>query len=100
MKATEMKLTAIMGNTKRDRIRNAHIRGQLRMEDIQNQIKGNRLRWFGHARRTDECRIPERLLELKMTGKRPRGRPQTWWLDQVKRDIERRGQSWRKVEET
>jgi hypothetical protein len=33
-----------MGMTKRDRIRNAHIREELRMENIQNEIKGNRLR--------------------------------------------------------
>jgi hypothetical protein len=45
------------------------------MEDIQNQIEGNRLRWFGHVKRMDEHRIPKRLLEMKMTGERPRGRP-------------------------
>jgi hypothetical protein len=73
IKAVEMKfLMAIIGKSKRDRIRTAHIREQLRMEDIQNQIEGNRLRWFGHAKRIDEHRIPKRLLEMKMTGKRPR----------------------------
>jgi hypothetical protein len=30
-------LRAIMGKTKRERIRNAHIREELRMEDTQNQ---------------------------------------------------------------
>jgi hypothetical protein len=39
-----------MGKIKRDRIRNAHIREELRMEDVQNQIEGNRLRWFGHVK--------------------------------------------------
>jgi hypothetical protein len=34
----------------------------------------------------DEHRIPK-----KMTEKRPRGRPRTRWLDQVKTDLERRG---------
>jgi hypothetical protein len=37
-------LRATMGKTRRDRIRNAHIREELRMdihkEDIQNQIEG------------------------------------------------------------
>jgi hypothetical protein len=42
----------------------------------------------------DEHRIPKTVLEMKMNGKRPKGRPQTWWLDQVKREIERRGWSW------
>jgi hypothetical protein len=47
-------LTAIMGKTKRNRIRNAHIREELRMQDIKNQIEENRLRWFRHFRRMDE----------------------------------------------
>jgi hypothetical protein len=42
-------LRVIMGKT--DRIRNAHIREQLRMEDAQNLIKKNRLKWFAHVRR-------------------------------------------------
>jgi hypothetical protein len=44
VQAIRMKfLRAIMGKTKRDRIRNVHIREEVRMEDIQNQIEGNRL---------------------------------------------------------
>jgi hypothetical protein len=70
------------------------------MEDIKNQIEGNRLRWLGHVKRMDEHRIPKRVLEMKMRGKRPKGRPQAWWLHQVKRDIERREQSWGNVEQT
>jgi hypothetical protein len=61
-----------MEKTKRDRIRNAHIREELRMGDIQNQIEGNRLRWFRHVRRREEYGMLRRLLEIKMTGKRPR----------------------------
>jgi hypothetical protein len=50
--ATEIKLlTATMGETKSNRIGNAHITEELRMEDIQNQTKGNGLRRFGHAKR-------------------------------------------------
>jgi hypothetical protein len=52
IQATEMKfLRAIMGKTMKDRIRNAHIREELRMEDIQKQIEGNRLRWLRHVKR-------------------------------------------------
>jgi hypothetical protein len=58
------------------------------MADIQNNIKGNRLRWFRPVKRMDEHRIPKRLLEMKMTGKGSRRRSQTQCLDQVKRDIE------------
>jgi hypothetical protein len=67
-------LTAIMGKTKKDRIRNAHIREELRMEDVQNQIEGNRLRWFRHVKRMDKHGTPNGLPEMKTAGKRPRGR--------------------------
>jgi hypothetical protein len=52
IQAIEMKfLRLIMGKTKRKRIRNANIREELRMEDIQNQIERNRLRWFRYVKR-------------------------------------------------
>jgi hypothetical protein len=35
---------------------------------------------------------------MKMSGRRPRGRPHTRWIDQVKKDVKRRG-DWRKVDE-
>jgi hypothetical protein len=46
-----------------------------------------------------EHRIARRVLEMKMSGKKPKGRPQTQRLDKVKKYVERRGQSWGKVEE-
>jgi hypothetical protein len=39
----------------------------------------------------DEHRVPKRLLEMMKSGRRPRGRPCTQWIDQVERDVERRG---------
>jgi hypothetical protein len=79
LQADEMKfLRRIVGKTRRqERIRNIYIRGELKMEEIQNQIEGSRLRWFGHVKRMDEHRIPNRLLRMKMSGRRPRGRPST-----------------------
>jgi hypothetical protein len=73
-------LRTIIGKTKRDRIRNAHIREELRIEDIQNQIKGNRVRWFGRVKRMNEYRLPK-IAESEGDWKRSSGRPQTWWLD-------------------
>jgi hypothetical protein len=85
MQAVEIKfLNTIMGKTKRNRIRNAHFRKELRLEDIQNQIKKNRLRWFGRVKRMDEHRIYRSVLDMKMSGKRPRSRLQRLWLDKVK----------------
>jgi hypothetical protein len=63
-----------MGKTKRDNIRNAHITEEIRMVDTPNQIERNRLRWFGHVKRMDEHRIPKRVVGMKVSGRRPKGR--------------------------
>jgi hypothetical protein len=47
--------------------------------------------------RMDEHRIAKRLLEMKMSGRRIRARRNMPWIDQVKRDVERRGGDWRTV---
>jgi hypothetical protein len=53
--ATVMKLLmAIMGKTNSNRIRNAYITEELRMEDIQNQTQGNRFKRFGYVKRMVE----------------------------------------------
>jgi hypothetical protein len=89
MQAIEMTFfRAIMGKAKRDKIRNVHITEKLRMQDIQKQIEKNTSRWYGHVKSMNEHRIPRTVLEMKMTGKRPKGRTRTWWLDQVKTDME------------
>jgi hypothetical protein len=36
---------------------------------------------------------------MKMSGRCPRRRPHTWWIDKVKRDVERREWGWRAVDE-
>jgi hypothetical protein len=60
IQATQIKiLRAIMEKTKRDRIRNAYIREELRKKDIQNQTEGNRLRWYRHIKRIVEHRLPK-----------------------------------------
>jgi hypothetical protein len=59
------------------RIKNTYISGDLKMEEIQNQIKESKLRWSGHVKRMDKHRIPKRLPQIKTSEKRPRGRPRT-----------------------
>jgi hypothetical protein len=86
----EMKfLREIIGKTRRDRIRNDDIREQLKVDDIKTDIEKNRLRWYGHVMRMAGERIPKKTLEMKLRGRRPRGRPKTRWMDQVLRDVEK-----------
>jgi hypothetical protein len=48
--------------TRSDRISNTHIRGELKMEEIQNQIDESRLRWSGHVKSVDEYRMPKKII--------------------------------------
>jgi hypothetical protein len=49
-------------------------------------IRLNRLRWFGHVQRTEESRIPKRVLYMSLEITRLRGRPRNRWLDEVRED--------------
>jgi hypothetical protein len=42
-------------------------------------------------------RIPRKMLEMKLRVRRPRGRPRTRWMDEVKREMEKRGKEWMQV---
>jgi hypothetical protein len=44
-------------------------------------------------------RMPKKMLEMKLRGRRPRGRLRTRWMDQVKRDMEKRGKKWMQVKQ-
>jgi hypothetical protein len=74
----EMKfLREIIGKTRTDRIRNDNIREQLKVDDIKTDIEKNRLRWYGYVMRMADERIPKKMLEMKLRGRRPRGRQRT-----------------------
>jgi hypothetical protein len=92
-------LRGILGKTRRDKIRNNDIREQLKVDEIKHDMERNRLKWYGHVMRMADERIPKTMLEMKMRGRRPRGRPRTRWMDKVKRDAEKRGKKWKQVKQ-
>ena len=51
-----------------------------------NEIRLNRLRWFGHVQRMEENRIPKRVLYMNLGTRRLRGRPRNRWQDEVRED--------------
>jgi hypothetical protein len=57
-------------------------------------VERNRLKWYGHVMHMVDDRIPKKMLEMKLRGRRPRGRPRTRWMDQVKR-----GKEWTQVKQ-
>jgi hypothetical protein len=94
----EMKfLRGILGKTRRDKITNDN-REQLKV-DIKNDMERNRLKWYGHIMCIADERIPKRMLDMKFRGRRPRARPRARRMDQVKRDMEKRGKKWTQMQQ-
>ena len=80
-------LRAILGVTRRERLRNEHIRKALQMKNtITEVVKQKRLRWFGHVtRRPPESYVAKAYRE-DFSNPRPRGRPPKKWITQVRED--------------
>ena len=75
------------GVTRRDTIRNEHIRGTTRVVQASKKIIEKRLKWYGHVRRMKEEHIVRRMFDVDIPGKRRRGQPNLRWKDACKRDV-------------
>lgn len=79
-----------------ERRTNKEIQELYREPDVVAVVKGQRLRWMGHIMRMSNDRIPKKLLQSNIGGRRRRGRPRTRWREEVVRDLEEcRISSWR-----
>ena len=61
------------GLTRREKIRNEHIRGTARVVQASKKIIEKRLKWYGHVRRMKEEHIVRRMLDVDIPGKTRRG---------------------------
>ena len=81
MSVEEMRMLRWMcGHTRKDRVRNEIIRTKVGVTCIENKMRENRLRWFGHIKRRASD-APVRRLERWQAEERVRGRgrpKQTW----------------------
>jgi len=72
-------------NTMRDKMKNEDFRTKIGVASIEEKMRENRLRWFGHMRRrpTD---APVRRVECIKLGqvKRAHGRPKKTWMDVIR----------------
>ena len=59
----------------------------------------SRLRWFGHVMQTRDERIPKKILHTQMEGKRPTGSSRIRWIDQIRKDMEIRGENWEEIQD-
>lgn len=92
IQATEMKiLRAIIGKTKRDRIRNERVRREVGVIPLLRRIDVTKIRWWGHLERMQEDRLAKRRWEWTPDGRRPRGRPRKRWKESVQDSLTRCG---------
>ena len=91
MNVAEMRMLRWMcGITRRDRIRNDHVRGTVKVAELGANMQERRLNWYGHIMR-DEEHVGGRAMELEVVGRRGRGRPKYRWSDRIKEDLQVKG---------
>ncbi len=81
------------GVTKLENIRNERIRGTTKVGEITKKVQERRLAWYGLVMRREEHYVGRRTMEMKVQGRRKRGRPKRRWLDKIKDDIKEKGLS-------
>ena len=92
MEVTEMKMLRFaMGVTRKDKIRNEHIRSTVKVERLGMKMREGRLRWYGHVMRRDQEYVGKKMMEMELPGKRKRRRPKRRFLDVVKEDMKEVG---------
>ena len=89
MSVAEMRMLRWMtGVTRKDRIRNDIIRRNLDVAPIEDKMRENRLRWFGHVyRRPSDAPVRRSDMIRIDGGKRGRGRPKRTWVETIRLDL-------------
>jgi hypothetical protein len=57
--------------------------------DIARFIKAQRVKWLGHIERMDRARPTGKLLDWRLMGNRPVGRPRQRWQMDVMEDLKK-----------
>ena len=89
MNVAEMRMLRWMCHkTRKDRIRNDYFRNHLGIAPIEEKIRENRLRWFGHIeRRPTTTPVRKVSFIIEEDFRRKRGRPKRRWMDVVNQDL-------------
>ena len=76
MSVAEMRILRwICGKTRKDKVRNEDIRGQVGIAPIEDKLRENRLRWFGHIERRSRDALVRKMEKIDIAqGKKLRGR--------------------------
>ena len=70
IEVNEMRMLRWMcGVTRKDKIRNEHIRGTTKVVQASRRITERRLKWFGHVMRMEEDHVVRRVMTKAIPGK-------------------------------
>ena len=67
----------------------SELRTQMGISSIEDIIRYNRLRWFGHLQCIDEEKSPRKILNFEVNGSYPRGCPKKKWFDNIRSDLDK-----------
>lgn len=82
MRTTEMNtLRAIVGVTRRDRVRNKDIREECKVRDVVRFVRGRRREWNDHIQRANDERLIRIVRDQRPLGRRDAGRPMKRWME-------------------
>ena len=86
LEVNEMRMLRWMcGVTRRDTIRNEHIRWTTRVAQASKNVREKRLKWYGHVRRMKEEHIVRIMPDVGIPRKTRRGRPNLRWTGECKK---------------
>ena len=84
LNVAEMKMLRFaLGATRKDRIKNEHVRGTVKVGQISRKAREARLRWYGHVKRREDAYVGRRVLEMELPEERKVGRPKRRFMDAV-----------------
>ena len=100
LEVAELKMVKwALGVTRKDEIRNEHIRGTAKIARLDEELRGARHWWHGYIRWRDAGYVGRRMLELGVPGRRRRGRAKRRWMDVMWEDMEKAGVGEGEVED-
>ena len=90
--ATEMRMLRYIHEIKwEEHITNDEVREMAKQEAIAVGMRRRRLQWYGHVQRRDREEDIRMVAEMRVQGKRKRGRPKKRWCDTLNDDMKRWG---------
>ena len=89
---------AMLGITRKDKVRNEQVRSKTKVEDITEKAEKSKGQWAGHLARMNPNRLARKVTEwTPRQGKRTPGRPKRRWRDDVEQRLVSGGCRWHKT---